>query len=83
MDSNCIDCDLCRDTAPTVFRRDDDNGNSIVFHQPETEDEKRLAAESKEGCPVGAIGNDGEAVPPGADSPSAAHSPTDKTSSQG
>lgn len=83
VDSNCIDCDLCRETAPTVFRRDDDNGNSIVFHQPETEDEKRLATEAKEGCPVEAIGDDGEAAPPGADAPSTAQSQPDKTSSHG
>lgn len=56
VDSNCIDCDLCRETAPSVFRRDEDGGYSIVFHQPETEDEKKLAAEAKEGCPVEAIG---------------------------
>ncbi len=59
VDSNCIDCDLCRETAPTVFRRDDDAGNSIVFHQPETDEERRLAAEAAEGCPVEAIGSDG------------------------
>jgi ferredoxin len=56
VDSNCIDCDLCRETAPSVFRRDEDGGYSIVFHQPETEDEKKLATEAKEGCPVEAIG---------------------------
>jgi ferredoxin len=59
VDSNCIDCDLCRETAPTVFRRDDDGGYSIVFHQPETEEELRLAEEARNGCPVEAIGNDG------------------------
>lgn len=58
VDSNCIDCDLCRETAPTVFRRDDENGNSLVFHQPETEEELQLAKEAMEGCPVEAIGND-------------------------
>ena len=63
VDSNCIDCDLCRETAPTVFRRDEDNGNSVVFHQPETEEERKLAEEAKEGCPVEAIGNDGPAIP--------------------
>jgi ferredoxin len=61
VDSNCIDCDLCRETAPSVFRRDDDGGYSIVFRQPETDEEKKLAAEAKEGCPVEAIGNDGSA----------------------
>lgn len=59
VDSNCIDCDLCRETAPTVFRRDDDAGNSIVFHQPESDEEKTLAEEAKAGCPVEAIGSDG------------------------
>lgn len=58
VDNNCIDCDLCRETAPTVFRRDDENGNSIVFHQPETEEERQLAEEAMTGCPVEAIGND-------------------------
>jgi ferredoxin len=58
VDANCIDCDLCRETAPTVFRRDDENGNSIVFHQPETEEERKLAEEAMTGCPVEAIGND-------------------------
>ena len=62
VDSNCIDCDLCRETAPTVFRRDDDGGNSIVFHQPETEEELRQAKEAMDGCPVEAIGNDGPPV---------------------
>jgi ferredoxin len=59
VDSNCIDCDLCRGTAPTVFRRDEDNGNSIVFHQPETAEELNLAEEARENCPVEAIGSDG------------------------
>ncbi len=61
VDSNCIDCDLCRETAPSVFRRDEDGGYSIVFHQPETEKERKSAAEAKEGCPVEAIGDDGGA----------------------
>jgi len=63
VDSNCIDCDLCRETAPTVFRRDDDGGNSIVFHQPETDEELQLAEEARNGCPVEAIGNDGPPAP--------------------
>lgn len=70
VDSNRINCDLCRETAPTVFRRDEDNGNSIVFHQPETDEEQKLAQEAKEGCPVEAIGNDGPPVPTGTNEPS-------------
>lgn len=72
VDDNCIDCDLCRETAPTVFRRDDDNGNSFVFHQPDTEEELGLAEEARSGCPVEAIGNDhsfpsASACPPAAE----------------
>lgn len=63
VDANCIDCDLCRETAPTVFKRDDEGGNSFVFHQPETEEELRLAEEALSGCPVEAIGNDNPAPP--------------------
>ena len=63
VDANCIDCDLCRETAPSVFKRDDENGNSFVFHQPQTEEEVRLAKEAMAGCPVEAIGNDNPSPP--------------------
>ena len=63
VDANCIDCDLCRETAPMVFKRDDEGGNSFVFHQPETEEELRLAEEALSGCPVEAIGKDNPAPP--------------------
>lgn len=76
VDSNCIDCDLCRETAPTVFRRDDENGNSIVFHQPETEEERKLAEEAMTGCPVEAIGNDNPSPPPAAPTAEPARSAT-------
>jgi len=35
-DDQCIDCDLCRETAPANFKRNDDGGHSYVFKQPET-----------------------------------------------
>lgn len=57
--NQCIDCDMCRETAPTVFRRDDNIGFSIVFHQPETEVERLKAEEALQGCPTEAIGNNG------------------------
>lgn len=63
VDSTCIDCDLCRETASSVFRRDEENGNSIVFHQPETVEELRQAEEAMAGCPVEAIGNDASSPP--------------------
>ena len=55
----CIDCDMCRETAPTVFRRNDEIGYSIVFRQPETELERAQAIEALEGCPTEAIGANG------------------------
>ena len=60
VDDQCIDCDLCRETAPANFKRDDDGGHSFVFKQPESPEEEALCKEAMEGCPVEAIGNDGE-----------------------
>ena len=57
--SQCIDCNLCRETAPDNFKRNDDGGYSYVFKQPTTDDEKKLCQEALESCPVEAIGNDG------------------------
>ena len=42
----CIDCDMCRETAPSVFKRDDDIGFSVAFHQPETQVERQQAEEA-------------------------------------
>ena len=57
---DCIDCDICRETAPSSFRRDDASGFSSVHRQPATDVEIRLAEQAMEDCPVEAIGNDGE-----------------------
>lgn len=60
VDEQCIDCDLCRETAPDFFTRDDDGGYSFVFRQPQTAEDIELCMEALEGCPVDAIGSDGE-----------------------
>ena len=57
VDQQCIDCDLCRETAPANFTRNDDGGHSFVYKQPESPDEEALCKEAKEGCPVEAIGD--------------------------
>jgi ferredoxin len=62
VDRQCIDCDVCRDTSPTNFRRNDDNGYSYVYKQPETEEERALCEEAFDACPVEAIGDDGVLV---------------------
>lgn len=52
----CIDCDMCRETAPAVFKRNDDIAFSFVYHQPDTEAERQQAEDALNGCPVDAIG---------------------------
>lgn len=59
VDDQCIDCDLCRETAPDNFTRSDDGGYSYVYKQPENDEEKGLCEEAMEGCPVEAIGSEG------------------------
>src|SRR3954465_1468591 len=59
VDNQCIDCDLCRETAPDNFKRNDDGGYSFVYKQPENDEEEARCKEAKEGCPVEAIGDNG------------------------
>ena len=59
VDEECIDCDLCRETAPKCFHRNDDGGYSFVTNQPDNEEDEQLCREAMEGCPVEAIGDDG------------------------
>jgi ferredoxin len=61
VDSSCVDCDLCRNTASDFFRRDEETGFSFVYRQPVTPAEIELAEEAKQGCPTESIGNDGSA----------------------
>jgi ferredoxin len=59
VDDQCIDCDLCRETAPDNFSRNEDGGYSFVFKQPVSPEEEDQCRQAMEGCPVEAIGNDG------------------------
>jgi len=59
VDVECIDCDLCRTTAPDNFKASEENGYSFVYKQPATEDETELCRQALEECPVEAIGNNG------------------------
>lgn len=60
VDDQCIDCDACRATAPDNFSRDDEKGYSYVSKQPANDTEFQLCVDALEGCPVEAIGQDGE-----------------------
>jgi ferredoxin len=53
----CIDCDLCRQMAPSIFQRKftGTGGISVVGRQPTCELEYNKAAEAMDACPVGAI----------------------------
>ncbi|MEI7440401.1 MAG: ferredoxin [bacterium] len=59
VDSNCIDCDVCRETAPNNFTQQKEKGYSYVYKQPVNDDELAQCREAMESCPVEAIGNDG------------------------
>ena len=59
VDANCIDCDVCRETAPENFMANEDEGYSYVFKQPENAEEEAQCREAMESCPVDAIGDDG------------------------
>ena len=59
VDNQCIDCDLCRETAPENYTRYDDGGYSYVKKQPETPEEEAASKEAMDGCPVEGIGNGG------------------------
>ena len=60
VDHQCIDCNLCRDTAPSNFKQNADEGFSYVYKQPETKQEEEQCKEALESCPVEAIGDEGE-----------------------
>ncbi len=59
VDNQCIDCDLCRQTAPKNFERNAEKGYSYVVKLPETPEEEKHCIEAMQGCPVEAIGDDG------------------------
>ncbi len=54
VDSSCIDCDLCRQIAPGIFREESDA--SVVARQPVTPEEVRRAEMALVTCPTASIG---------------------------
>src|SRR5437867_13254170 len=61
VDSTCIDCDACRQIAPSVFGEARDT--SFVTAQPRTIADRRLALRALLSCPTGSIGCRGEDDP--------------------
>jgi len=60
VDDTCIDCDACRQTAPDNFDRNEEGGYSYLSKQPANEAEMEACIDAMDGCPVEAIGDDGE-----------------------
>ncbi len=60
VDRECIACDACVLTAPDHFGMDENDGHAFVVKQPQSQEEEDMCREAMEGCPVEAIGNDGE-----------------------
>ena len=60
VDDQCIACDACVVEAPLFFRMNDQDGHAFVFNQPTNQKEIDLCELALEGCPVGAIGNNGD-----------------------
>ena len=54
VDDTCIDCDLCRQIEPSVYRADD--GHSIVYAQPQSPEQTLRASMALVTCPTGSIG---------------------------
>ena len=58
VDSTCIDCDACRQIAPSVFG--EAAATSFVKVQPASRDDRRRALQASLACPTGSIGSLGD-----------------------
>src|SRR4051812_23867708 len=54
VDDTCIDCDLCRQIAPQVYREESDH--SVVYRQPADDVQTMRAAMALVACPTASIG---------------------------
>ncbi|MGE3776600.1 MAG: ferredoxin, partial [Pirellulaceae bacterium] len=61
VDTTCIDCDACRQIAPSVFGEAAEN--SFVRRQPTDAAERRSAWHALLSCPTGSIGTTGSESP--------------------
>src|SRR5580700_8682477 len=57
VDATCIDCDACRQIAPSVFA--EAATTSFVRAQPRTSADRRAALHALLSCPTGSIGCEG------------------------
>ncbi|MBX9677258.1 MAG: MBL fold metallo-hydrolase [Gemmataceae bacterium] len=57
VDSTCIDCDTCRQIAPSTFA--EGYGHAFVHRQPQSAADRRTALHALVSCPTGSIGTIG------------------------
>ncbi len=60
VDKTCIACDACVLAAGDNFKMNENDGHAFLAKQPSTPQEEDQCREAMEGCPVEAIGNDGD-----------------------
>src|SRR5262249_58086807 len=56
VDSTCIDCDTCRQLAPTVFTRSAALEKSVAYRQPPPGEAQTRALMALVACPTSSIG---------------------------
>lgn len=62
VDQSCIACDACILSAPQNFAMNESDGHAYVKKQPSNPEEEAACKEALEGCPVEAIGNNGDSA---------------------
>jgi len=60
VDKTCIRAKFCVATAPEIFQLDETGTHAIVVRQPTTSEEEERVREAILGCPVNAVGDDGD-----------------------
>lgn len=60
VDHMCIGTKYCVAAAPEIFEMVDSGDHATVVRQPRTPDEEEQARDAMNGCPVSAIGDDGD-----------------------
>jgi ferredoxin len=59
VDGNCIAAKFCVASAPENFKMSD-TGHAYVSKQPDGAEEEERVRQAMAGCPVNAVGDDGE-----------------------
>lgn len=60
VDHTCIASKFCVGAAPSIFKMSEGGDHAYVTKQPDDAAEESVAQEALRGCPVEAIGDDGE-----------------------